>query len=180
MSAVEATARQRIRFVTRVCALVITVAGLLHSLIAPTLLVLAILYLIAGLSILLAEPTVDKLCFTLAAVFFLTFIGVFFAPLWIEEMRPLTPEGHLRLSEKYVDRGQLFGDKDKAREHLVAAAQGGNAEAQYRLGSHLANNSGGATNQIALRWLKAAAAQGYIPAQKYLADLESVAAKRKP
>ena len=63
---------------------------------------------------------------------------------------------------------------------MVALANKGNAEAQYRLGSYLANNSGGATNKNAMKWLRAAAAQGHVPAQKYLADLESVEAKRKP
>ncbi len=163
-----------VRWVIHGIAMAVGVAAILHSLIAPLILLLAVVYLVAILLFLVLEGKIDRLSVVLSITLFSIFVVVFFLPLWIEELKIQTPEGHLELAEKFASRGQLFGNSAKVLNHYRLAAEGGNIEAQTRLGEALCFGHYGNTDLCeGMKWLSKAAANGNRRAQMLIASFES-------
>lgn len=160
--------------ITNGAAIAAALLAIWHSLIAPLLLFLGVLYLGRTITLLAFGRKLDRPGIALATGFLSLLVGVYFLPLWIAERENQTPEGHLLLAEKFSRRGQLLGNKTKALAHYRLAAEGGNLEAQVRLGQALFFGHYGPANRTeSLKWLKIAAANGDSRAQRLLGYSET-------
>lgn len=162
------------RWIIHGIALAIGSAAILHSLVAPMLLMEGIFYLMAVLVLLVAERKLDRLCLALGTAFPGVLLAVYFVPLWIAGWTTRTPEDHFILAEKFALRGQLLGNPAEALAHYRMAAEGGNVEAQSRLGHALFFGHYGPVNRAeGLAWLRTAAAHGHPGAENSLRSSEA-------
>jgi TPR repeat protein len=99
---------------------------------------------------------------------------IFFVPVWTAAARAKTPLDHRFVAEAYASRGQLFGNRAQALAHYLIAAQGGDAEAQSRVGeAYLFRHYGLAPDTAKARqWLTAAASNGHSEAAQLLKSME--------
>jgi TPR repeat protein len=165
---------QTVRWISNSTAIAAVLFALLHGLIAPLLLFLAGLYLVATFTLFTLEQKVDRVGVIGTSVCLAALIGFYFAPIWIAERSAQTAEDHLKLAVRFAHRGQLLGNATKAQTHYRLAAEGGNAEAQARLGEALCFGHYGTVNRVqGIKWLKAAAANGDRRVQYLLESLEA-------
>ena len=144
-----------------------------HSLIAPFLLVLAVVWCVAAATSYLSQHRIDALSLGVSMISFGMFVGIFFVPLWIIEQKAHTPDDFMKLAEGYASRGQLFGDRAKAQAYYLKAAEAGNVEAQARFGEALYYGHYGTKNRDeGLKWLKLAASNGHQRSSSEILSIE--------
>ena len=90
--------------------------------------------------------------------------------------RARTPQDHLRAAYAFANRAQFFPDDSAAWRHLLIAAEGGLAEAQFAVGEAYLYRHHGITRDRAeaRRWLSAAAQQGHIGATRDLPNVDTI------
>jgi hypothetical protein len=105
---------------------------------------------------------IDRVALAVVGGALILFFGLFFAPVWYAAAVAKTPGDHLRVSEAYASRGQLFGNPTEALRHLTIAAEGGNPEAAARLGEAymFGHYRVAKDTQLAKRWLTTASTAG--------------------
>lgn len=165
----------QVRNFSSVVALIGGILLLMRGLTDPFILFVGLVYLIGAIISFIAFKKLDRFCCVMVVISFFLFEGVFFAPLWAAGFFIQTPEGHLHLAERYVNRGQIFGNRDQVLKHYLLAAQCGNVEAQFRLGeAYFFGHYGQTRSRVeAIKWFKAAADQGNPNAIRTLKTIES-------
>jgi TPR repeat protein len=99
---------------------------------------------------------------------------IFFIPVWVAAARAQTPADHRLVAEAYALRGQFLSNDSEAFEHYLISAQGGDVEAQRRVGeAYLFCHFGVAYDMSKARqWLTAAAGNGDSGAAQLLKSIE--------
>lgn len=147
---------------------------LMSGLTAPMFLGLGVFFSVpAALSI--RSPRLHWMSVGISACSLLALMIIFFVPVWVAAARAKTPMDHLRVGEAYAVRGQLFGNHSKTWEHYLMAANGGNPEAQSRVGTaYIFRHYGVPLDRVQARfWLTAAAKQGHASAAQLLKDVDT-------
>ncbi|MFN0129254.1 MAG: hypothetical protein ACKV19_21505 [Verrucomicrobiales bacterium] len=146
---------------------------LMYGLTAPMLLGIGVLFSVpSALSIRsrhLRWPSVGICVCSLSALML-----IFFIPVWVAAARAQTPADHRLVAEAYAHRGQIFGNRSEAFEHYLISAQGGDVEAQRRVGeAYFFRHYGVAYDTLKARqWLTAAASNGHSEAAQLLKSIE--------
>ncbi len=146
---------------------------LMSGLTAPMLLGIGVLFCVpAALSI--RSPQLHWLSVGISACSLSALMLIFFVPVWVASARAQTPADHRLVAEAYARRGQLFGNRSQAFEHYLTSAQGGDVEAQRRVGeAYLFRHYGVAHDTAKARqWLSAAASNGHPQAAQLLKSIE--------
>ena len=153
-----------------------TLFALLSGLTAPLLLGIGVLFSLPALLSLVGFRRAHWLSLWIAGASLAAFFLIFFVPVWVAAARAQTPSDHLRVGEAFAQRGQLFGNDSKAFEHYLTAANGGDAEAQNRVGEAYLFRHYGVQRDLeqARRWLSAAASSGNVRASKMLKNVDTV------
>jgi TPR repeat protein len=119
-------------------------------------------------------PRLHWLSVGLSACSLAALMLIFFVPVWLAAARARTPADHRLVAEAYARRGQLFGNRSEAFEHYLMAAQGGDGEAQRRVGEAWLFRHDGVSYDasMARQWLGAAARSGHSEAAHLLQGIE--------
>jgi energy-coupling factor transporter transmembrane protein EcfT len=140
---------------------------------APCLLVVGVVWLITFIFNLFKKQRIDYLSLIVSCLCFGLVLFVFFVPLWIAESKAKTSDDFFTLAERYNTRGQILGNRVKTQLYYLKAAEGGNIEAQARLGEALYFGHYGTTkHDEGLRWLKLAASNGHKNSQNLIQSIE--------
>lgn len=161
----------------QICSAIAGVLGVLavfRSLLSVALLIVAITFAL-GTLFGLRSGRLDRMSLGISVVSAALFFGFFFVPVWYQVFTATTPEDHLRLSEAYRFRGQIFGNDSEVLHHLTIAADGGNIVAAKRLGeAYMFGHYRVTTNlKQARRWLTVASSAGSPSATHLLKELQA-------
>ena len=161
----------------RWAALVISIVALpwlaFMSLFAPYLMLTGTVWLVAVVLLFFSERRVDRMSLAISSCSFGIVFFVCFVPLWIAECTAKTPHDFVRLAEGFRRRGQILGNRAKTQAYYLKAAEGGDAEAQARVGEAFYFGHYGITNrEEGIEWLKVAAANGHQRSLQVLRSIE--------
>jgi hypothetical protein len=146
---------------------------LMYGLTAPMLLGVGVLFSVpAALSI--RSPRLHWLSVGISACSLSALMLLFFIPVWVAAARAQTPADHRLVAEAYARLGQLFGNRSEAFYHYLISAQGGDLEAQRRVGEAYLFRHYGVTYDAskARHWLTTAASNGHSEAAQLSKSIE--------
>lgn len=147
---------------------------IMMGLMAPFLLMIGAIWLVAiGWSSAI-KKRLDGLGLVIVLGCFGSVVGVCFVPLWIAEFTTRTPDDFVELAEGFRRRGQILGNRGKARTYYLRAAEAGSVEAQARVAEDLYFGHYGMTHrEDGIKWLRLAASNGHDHSRQLLRSIEA-------
>jgi TPR repeat protein len=163
---------------TGICTIVaiLSIMPIIWALFAPMLLGYGIIFSLPSFMALTVYRKIHWKSAFISIVSFGLLLLIYFVPVWVISFRAVSPQDNLRAGDAYCNRGQLLGNNSKAWQHYLIAANGGDSEAQSRVGeAYLYGHYGiRRDRELARHWLSTAAHNGHSRAATVLKDVDSV------